>query len=111
MYEYSGKVLKVIDGDTIEAQIDLGFDIFTVKRVRLANIDAPEVRTKNKEEKLAGKKAKNRLIEIFQQNNDRFVLKSLGIGKFGRCLGEVIVNNQSVSKLLLEENLATEYKK
>ena len=108
MYEYSGKVLKVIDGDTIEAQIDLGFDIFTVKRVRLANIDAPEVRTKNKEEKLAGKKAKNRLIEIFQQNNDRFVLKSLGIGKFGRCLGEVIVNNQSVSKLLLEENLATE---
>ena len=110
MYEYCAKLLKVIDGDTVEAQIDLGFNIYTTKRIRLMNIDAPETRTKDKLEKIAGKRAKDRLIDIFKQNNDYFTFKSHGIGKFGRCLGEIFIKNKSVSDILLSEGLVKKYK-
>jgi len=109
MYEYNAKLLKVVDGDTIDAMVDLGFSTFTKQRIRLYEIDTPEVRTRDLEEKKAGLKAKKRLIELLEQNNGTFVLKSHGLGKYGRCLGEIFTNNRSINQILLKEGLAVPY--
>ena len=61
MYKYNAKLDRVVDGDTIDAMVDLGFDIWTHKRIRLLGIDAPETRTKDLEEKERGFETKNRL--------------------------------------------------
>ena len=85
MYEYQAKLLKVIDGDTIDVTLDLGFSVKLHKqRVRLAGIDTPESRTRNLEEKALGLKAKKRLTELCVGS---FKIKSLGKGKYGRILG------------------------
>ena len=75
MYEYRAQLIKVIDGDTIDAKIDLGFGISIEKRVRLVGIDAPEVRTLDIDEKSRGKRAKRRLKVIFRENNNKFTIK------------------------------------
>ncbi len=110
MYFYNAKLIKVIDGDTIDAEIDLGFGIFVKKRIRLYKIDAPETKTRDLNEKKLGIKTKKRLKLIFKQNSNKFHLKSHGIGKFGRCLGEIFINNQNINLLLIKEGLAKEYK-
>lgn len=111
MYEYSAKLDRVVDGDTVDAFIDLGFDIWVKKRIRLYGIDAPESRTRDLEEKKRGIAAKNRLIELFNEADGHFVLKSHGIGKYGRCLGEIYINNisTSVNKQLIIEQHAEIY--
>ena len=100
-----------MDGDTVDALIDLGFDIWVKKRIRLYGIDAPESRTRDLEEKKRGIAAKNRLIELFNEADGYFVLKSHGIGKYGRCLGEIYINNisTSVNKQLIIEQHAEIY--
>ena len=109
MFTYDAKLIKVIDGDTIDAEIDLGFHVFVRKRIRLYKIDAPEVRTKDLNEKALGKKAKLRLLEILDSNDGHFVLKSYGLGKFGRCLGEIFINNLSINETLIKEEHASRY--
>ena len=64
MYYYNAVLVRVVDGDTIDAIIDLGFDVQVKKRIRLAGINAPESRTRNKVEKKLGLAAKERLIDI-----------------------------------------------
>jgi micrococcal nuclease len=65
MYHYKAKLVRVIDGDTIDVDIDLGFDVWLKRqRIRLAGIDAPESRTRNKAEKVLGLAAKARLTEL-----------------------------------------------
>ena len=66
MYVYKAKLDRVVDGDTVDANIDLGFDISINKRIRLAGIDTPETRTRNKEEKVKGLASKSRLIELLK---------------------------------------------
>jgi len=112
MYEYAGKLERVIDGDTIDAFIDLGFNVWIKKRIRLHGIDAPEVRTRDLNEKKRGMAAKNRLIEVLSLVNGNFILKSHGIGKYGRCLGEIYTNNNSnsINKQLIIEEHAEIYK-
>lgn len=120
MYEYKAKVIRVIDGDTLDAMIDLGFDTWIKKRVRLAGINAYEVRTRNKEEKKKGLEAKARVIEVLERNNNEIILTSLGVGKYGRCLGEIkftksyIKSNKyhgkSLNTMLVKEGHAKEYK-
>ena len=92
MYQYQAYLLRVIDGDTIDVDIDLGFNIKVKKRIRLYNIDTWEVRTRDLEEKKKGFAAKARLEEILKQNDNKFLLISHGIGKFGRVLGTIIVD-------------------
>ena len=92
MYEYQAYLLRVIDGDTIDVDIDLGFNIKVKKRIRLYNIDTWEIRTRDLEEKKKGFAAKARLEEILKQNDNKFLLISHGIGKFGRVLGTIIVD-------------------
>jgi len=116
MFEYSGKVKKVVDGDTIDAYIDLGFNVWVEKRIRFMGIDTPESRTRDKVEKRYGKGAKHRLVEMLEQNDNKFVLQSHGTGKFGRVLGELFIvcknNNNSIvsiNKQMIKEGHAVAY--
>ena len=117
MYNYKISPLKVVDGDTIDAEIDLGFDIKVKKRIRFMGINAPESRTKDLEEKARGLAAKDR-VKALLDGCENIQLKSHGIGKFGRCLGEImldVIDGQekltlvSLNELLINEGHATEY--
>jgi micrococcal nuclease len=110
MYEYKAKVLKVLDGDTVDCMVDLGFNVWMKQRVRLSEIDAPEVRTKDLNEKELGIKAKDRVVELLYNNNNEFILISNSIDKYGRCLGTLVLNDgKRVKDILLEENLVDIY--
>lgn len=113
MYEYNVTVLRVVDGDTLEVYVDLGFKIFKKVTVRLYGIDTPEIRTRDLEEKKAGKIATNRVKQLIESNNHKAVIHSKGIDKYGRCLGVIFVNVKdkliNVNETLLEENLAKKY--
>ena len=92
MYEYHVTVTKVIDGDTIDVDIDLGFSVVLKKqRVRLMGIDTPESRTKDLEEKKFGKASKAYLKELLSRGNVSLI--SHDKGKFGRILGELWVHS------------------
>jgi micrococcal nuclease len=114
MYEYKVKVVKVIDGDTIDVDIDLGFNtILTKKRIRLYGIDTPESRTRDKEEKQRGLLSKNYLL-LKCPIGGYVTLKSHGIGKFGRILGELFEYNKhedtvSINQEMCDEGYAAPY--
>ena len=81
MYEYKIKLDRVIDGDTVDAYIDLGFDVSVKKRIRFLGINTPESRTRDLEEKARGLASKARLIELLGDGD--FILESREVGKFG----------------------------
>ena len=90
MYEYRCKLVKVIDGDTIDVDIDLGFGVWLKKeRVRLVGIDTPESRTRDLEEKKYGLAAKEFLIKWTGAGELRLKTQKDKTGKFGRILGEL----------------------
>ena len=109
MYDYKAKVTRVVDGDTIEALVDLGFDTWKQVTVRFHGIDAWESRTRDDEEKVKGLAAKARLIELLDNADNSFVLQSHGVGKFGRCLGELFVDGNSINQQLIKEGHAKDY--
>ena len=111
MYTYTAKLDRVVDGDTVDALIDLGFDTHVKKRIRLYGMDAWESRTRDKEEKVKGLVAKARLIQILDENNNEFILVSHGVGKFGRCLGELFItsDSDSINNQLVSEGHAKKY--
>ena len=121
MYEYNALVDRVVDGDTIDVTIDLGFKVWKKMRVRMEGINTPESRTRDLKEKKRGLAAKDRLIEILKFNDNKCILKVSGVGKYGRSLATVLVNSLSplngedgvtlidVNKQLIEEGHAVEY--
>ena len=114
LYQYKVKeILKVVDGDTVDVIIDLGFDVFLEKRVRMAGVNAPESRTRNLEEKAKGLKTKAWLIEKFNTEEQIIIETSLDnqYGKFGRVLGTFYVGDSlmSVNLEMLSEGLARPY--
>ena len=109
MFTYEAKVMRVVDGDTIDALIDLGFDIHKKVRIRMVGINTPESRTRDLEEKKLGLAAKARLKEILKENKNKFILESQGVGKYGRCLGIIMINDKSVNQQLITEGHAVEY--
>ena len=109
MYEYNAKTLRVVDGDTVDAMIDLGFDTWKKVRIRMHGINAPESRTRDLEEKKRGLAAKARLTEILEDADNKFILVSHGVGKFGRCLGDIRIDQKSVNLQLINEGHGTEY--
>ena len=109
MFTYEAKVLRVVDGDTIDALIDLGFNIHKKIRIRMVGINTPESRTRDLEEKKLGLAAKARLKEILKENKNKFILESQGVGKYGRCLGIIKINDASVNQQLITEGHAVEY--
>jgi micrococcal nuclease len=111
-YEYDAKLIRVIDGDTVDAMIDLGFDVWVKKRIRLYGINAPETRTKNLEEKEQGFVTKDRLQELLDTVNGNFILVSQGVGKYGRCLGILLIGEYgeiNINNTLLSEGLVMKY--
>lgn len=111
MYEYNAKLIRVIDGDTIDASIDLGFDVWVKKRIRLYGIDAPESRTRDLEEKKRGIETKEKLQQLLDANDGVFVVRSEGVGKYGRCLGVIIIDGNNINESLVKEGYAKEYLK
>jgi micrococcal nuclease len=107
---YQATLVKVVDGDTIDVTLDLGFNVLLHnQRVRLAGIDTPESRTRNKEEKVLGLAAKARLREIIEKD-PKFKVQSLGKGKYGRILGiPYTIDGQDICQMLIEEGHAREY--
>ena len=115
MYEYKCTVNKIVDGDTVDVDIDLGFGIvLTDERVRIMGIDTPESRTRNKIEKLFGLAAKQRLKELLSKqcilkteiNKDGEDMK----GKFGRVLGDFVSpNGKMITDIMIEEGHAVAY--
>ena len=108
MFEYLCKVTRVVDGDTIDVNIDLGFSIWHKARVRMAGIDAPESRTRNKEEKVLGLAAKTRLKELLKGQKVS-IQCTKEKGKFGRVVADVIVNDKSINSQLIDEGHDREY--
>ena len=105
------KINRVVDGDTIDVTIDLGFDLYKKERVRVAGVDTPEKRTKNLEEKALGLDAtawlKAKLEETIKGDEELTVRTELkgGVGKYGRLLGWLYVGDSDIS---LNEQMITE---
>ena len=109
---YSAKLQRVVDGDTCDALIDLGFDTWVKKRIRFFGVDTWESRTRNLEEKKKGLAAKEYVKNLLENSDEgKFLLKSHGVGKYGRVLGELFVkgHEQSVNELLKENGHASAY--
>lgn len=115
MFEYKTKVVRVVDGDTVDVDVDLGFGVWLRKeRVRLYGIDTPESRTRDKEEKKYGLAAKTFLKNALGKSP---ILKTTkdGKGKYGRILGEFLVvvedtgNTININQLLIEQHHAAAY--
>lgn len=114
MNEYNVKVLKVVDGDTVDVDIDLGFGIvLTDERVRIMGIDTPESRTSDKIEKVFGLAAKARLKELLDEEAILITYDDKNgedmKGKFGRILGDFRVGGKTVTEILIEEGHAVKY--
>ena len=108
-YLYDAELIRVVDGDTVDAWIDLGFSIAIRRRIRLWGINAPETRTRDLVEKAEGFVAKDRLIEILDLNRGQFMVRSQGIDKYGRCLGEIYIQDVNINKQLLAEGVVDVY--
>jgi len=114
MFEYRCKVVRVIDGDTVVVDIDLGFGIeMRNQTIRLRGVDTPEVRTRDDIEKMYGNIAKDYVEHMLlsQEETDGYVvLKSYShSGKYGRTLGDFIVKGSSLASMIIEEHVGVEY--
>tara|TARA_R100001079_G_C4398970_1_gene130575 strand:+ start:241 stop:657 length:417 start_codon:yes stop_codon:yes gene_type:complete len=111
MYEYSCEVKRVVDGDTVDVILNLGFDIFYKSRVRLYGIDTPESRTRNKDEKARGKMAAAYLEDAINNGNTVVIQTKLkdSRGKYGRVLGNVLVDDVNINEQMVDKHLAVKY--
>ena len=111
MYEYKCTVLRIIDGDTLDVDVDLGFSVALKKqRIRMYDIDTPESRTRDKEEKVRGLLSKE-FLKTFCPVGSDIRLISHGKGKYGRILGEIftIYGEVSVNQHMCDEGYAVQY--
>ena len=110
-YIYRAKLERVVDGDTIDALIDVGFNIWFKKRIRFMGLDTWECRTRNLEEKKKGLAAKARTKELLEKISSKsgyFRLKSYGLGKYGRVLGELFIMDKEGKQWNINETLISE---
>ena len=120
MYTYKADLLRIVDGDTVDARINLGFDVQLKVRIRFVGINTPESRTRDLDEKKHGKAASARTKKILEAAGNKFILKSTERGKYGRALGILYVDTPlagvelspegySVNDALIVEGHAWEY--
>jgi micrococcal nuclease len=111
MYEYRAKVTRVVDGDTLDVDVDLGFDVWLKNRVRMYGIDTPESRTRDKEEKYRGLLSKEALKEHLKVSKEVILKTKKGeeTGKFGRILAEVWIDGVNINKQLIKDGYAVAY--
>jgi micrococcal nuclease len=111
MFEYKFELDRVVDGDTIDVEIDLGFSIYHRARVRLLGIDCPESRTKDLDEKRRGFLAKDFLSSCLENADSKVIKTSVDSkGKFGRVLGTIYCDEKNINQLMIKEHLAVEYR-
>ncbi len=110
MYEYNCEVKRIVDGDTVDVVIDLGFDIHYSSRVRLYGIDTPESRTRNKDEKVRGLMSKEYLTDALSKGQVVIKTHKDKKGKFGRVLGEMYVADKNINLMMVDDHLAVKYK-
>tara|TARA_R100001244_G_scaffold39749_1_gene35619 strand:+ start:362 stop:811 length:450 start_codon:yes stop_codon:yes gene_type:complete len=115
LFRYSAKIVKIVDGDTVDVDIDLGFSVILAnQRLRLYGIDTPEVRTRDLLEKEAGNLAKARVEELLVIG-ESYPIWTVEKGKFGRYLAKIwpsfeeFPHISSVNAMLIQEDLAVEY--
>ena len=110
-YIYRAKLVKVVDGDTIDALIDVGFDIWVKKRIRYKGIDTWESRTRDLDEKKKGLAAKARNKELLKSVSNKsgyFRIKSFGTGKYGRVLADIFVQDKEGNSINVNHQLIKE---
>ena len=110
MYDYQCKIVRVVDGGTVDVDIDLGFDTWRCgERIRLYGVDTPECRTRDAEEKAAGLLAKE-FVEEALHVGGTYTLTTKEKGKFGRYLGTIFLTEKtSINAALVKERLAVPY--
>ena len=114
MYEYNCKIVKVVDGDTVDVDIDLGFGVWMRnERIRLYGIDAPESRTSDKEEKKYGLASKKFVQDTMPLDSTQ-TLRTMkdGVGKYGRILGVFVLpeyDNQRLDEMMIKNHHAVDY--
>lgn len=116
MYEYKCKILRVVDGDTVDVDIDLGFGMWMHKeRVRMMGIDTPESRTRDKVEKAFGLASKAKLKELLPIGSMQVLKTEIDKsgedkkGKFGRILGDFLIGDKRATDILIETGHAVAY--
>jgi micrococcal nuclease len=110
MYEYKCNITRVVDGDTVDAEIDCGFDIIFKSRIRLYGIDTPESRTRDLDEKARGKLASQFIKDkIVKAELVKVKTKLDKKGKFGRVLGSIIADDEDLNESMVKNYLAVAY--
>ena len=116
MYMYKCKILRIVDGDTVDVDIDLGFGMWMHReRVRMMGIDTPESRTRDLEEKAFGLASKERLKELLPIGSTQILKTEIdksgedAKGKFGRILGDFLIEGERASEILINEGHAVAY--
>ena len=106
---YDAKIVRVVDGDTVDADIFLGFDITMRQRLRLYGVNAPETRSRDPVEKARGLKAKKFLVDALKVCNNEVVINVHGSGKFGRPLVEIYISDVNLNQQLIFHGHAVAY--
>ena len=110
MYEYRAIIVGVVDGDTVDIDVDLGFNVWLHdQRVRLYGIDAPESRTSDPQEKVFGFLAKDRVCELLPVGSECLISTHKDRGKYGRLLADFRLQATTICDTLVEERLAVRY--
>ena len=111
MYEYRCVITNIVDGDTVDVDIDLGFDVWLKsRRIRINNIDTPETRTKDLFEKEQGLAAKARASELLPLHSKQTLLSKDWLGKYGRIIGDFKLKQGLFSEIMLQEGHALVYR-
>jgi|TARA_Y100000310_G_scaffold280419_1_gene300143 micrococcal nuclease len=112
LYHYRATVLRVVDGDTVDVMLELGFNVSLKERVRLYGINAPESRTRDKLEKVKGLASKDFVVEWTEDHADEIVIVTRidKRGKYGRVLGTIMTESgENLNELMIKEGHAVEY--
>ena len=109
LYTYKAKVLRVVDGDTIELSIDLGFTITWTSTCRLSGVNAYELRSEDEKDKAKAIKGKEWMIQQLPVGTD-IIIVSKSLDKYGRPVAEVWKGKTNINEALLEQGLAVKYK-
>ena len=106
-FVFKAAVHNVVDGDTIDVLIDLGFGIYTQQRLRLARINTPEMNSKVEEERVKAAQARQFLYDTIHDKD--VIVNTTSKDKYGRYIAEVLLGDKNISDLILEKNLAKLY--
>ncbi len=106
MYNYRAKVVRWLDGDTVDVMIDLGFHTYKRERLRLARIDTPEIRGKERPQGLISKAEVEKLCPV----DSDIIVQSTKRGKYGRFIAEIYKDDLNINQHLIDSGLALEVK-